>query len=614
MTYDFDVVVVGAGHAGCEAALAAARSGLRTALLTIHLDTVGQMSCNPAIGGLAKGQMVREIDALGGEMAKVADETGIQFRLLNRSKGPAVRAPRAQCDRKGYQVAMKRHVEECPGLLLRAEMVDGLAVKEGRVEGVVTAGGTVYGARAVVLTTGTFLKGLIHIGRLKVTGGRAGEPSAMRLSDDLRRLGFTVKRLKTGTPPRVNGRTVDFSKLTVQPGDETPVPFSFSTARIERPQMPCHITFTNERVHEIIRTNIDRAPLFSGQIQATGPRYCPSIEDKVMRFPDKSRHQIFLEPEGLHTHELYCNGIPTSIPADVQEEVVHNIRGLENADITRYGYAIEYDFVPPTQLKPTLETKTVLGLFHAGQINGTSGYEEAAGQGIIAGINAVRYIRDEDPLILGRDEAYIGVLIDDLVTKGTEEPYRMFTGRAEYRLLLRADNADRRLMDYGRACGLIDDSSWRRFKEKCRHIEKLTGDLRRIRREGRSLFDELRSPPVKLAELIAAQPELRQQHIPADVVEAVEIEVKYQGYISRQEREVVRLRALEDRRIPPDVDYERIGGLRREACEKLSRIRPRTLGQAGRISGIGPAELSILRVYLAAHRRLSKRTKAVEKP
>ena len=614
VSQEFDVIVVGAGHAGCEAALAAARSGLRTALLTMNLDTVGMMSCNPAIGGLAKGQIVREIDALGGEMAKVTDETAIQFRLLNRSKGPAVRSPRAQCDRRLYQLTMKRHVEECPGLVLRAELVEGLVVTNGRVEGVVIAGGTVYRARAVILTTGTFLKGLIHIGQMQIQAGRAGEPSAERLSDDFLRLGFTVRRLKTGTPPRINGLTADLAKLTPQPPDEEPVPFSFSTVRIDRPRVPCYITYTNERTHEIIRRNIDRAPLFSGQIRGIGPRYCPSVEDKVMRFGDKSRHQIFLEPEGLSTHEMYCNGISTSIPTDVQEDMVHSIEGLENAVITRYGYAIEYDFVPPTQLEPSLETKLVRGLFHAGQINGTSGYEEAAGQGIIAGINAARRVRDEEPFILGRHEAYIGVLIDDLVTKGTEEPYRMFTGRAEYRLLLRSDNADRRLMPHGRRFGLIDDATWKRFEEKCRRIKNLTADLRRLTRQGQSLFEMLKSPQVKLADVVAGEPELREQHIPREALEEVEIEAKYEGYISRQQHEVERLVAMEEQAIPPDVDYWQIPELRREAREKLSRIRPRVLGQAGRISGIGPAELSILRVYVQGRRHFPKHTGEEKSP
>lgn len=605
----FDIVVVGAGHAGCEAALSAARMGARTALLTISLDSIARMSCNPAIGGLAKGQLVREIDALGGEMGKLIDATGIQFRMINTGKGPAMHSPRAQADKNAYHMEMKRRLEAQPGLLLRQALVTSLIVEDGRVRGVRTQSGHDYTADAVILTTGTFLNGLLHFGPAKVPGGRMGEPPATDLSESLRLAGLEVRRLKTDTPPRVNGRTVRWDALEAQPGDPEPRPFSFSTDRIEREQVPCYMTHTNPRTHEIIRAALDRAPLYDGQIEAgLGPRYCPSIEIKVRRFPDKDRHLLFLEPEGRNTLEVYCNGLFTSLPRDVQEGMVHSIEGLEEAQIVRYGYAVEYDWVPPTQLKPSLETKRIAGLYHAGQINGTSGYEEAAGQGIMAGMNAARKLRGEEPLVLGRDEAYIGVLIDDLVTKGTDEPYRMFTSLAEYRLLLRQDNADRRLMKYGHANGLIPDAMWERLRQKEEAIERTIEYLRDTWHEGKTLAQILKRPEMDLDALGELDQRVDEVARESAVREQVEIELKYEGYIKRQLEQIERFRRNEDRKIPEWLDYEAIPELRGEAKEKLAEIQPESLGQTSRISGISPADISILMVYMEGRRRLQETT------
>ena len=609
MQISYDVIVVGGGHAGCEAALASARMGMQTALLTMNLDTIAQMSCNPAIGGLAKGQLVREVDALGGEMGKVIDATGIQFKLLNASKGHAVRSPRAQADKKLYQFTMKGRLEDQVNLSLRQDSIEDIIVHDKGMLALAGKSGTSYRAKAVIITTGTFLNGLIHIGNSQLKGGRFSEPSADKLSKSLQNLGFELDRLKTGTPPRLNGNSINYGILQEQVGDEQPTAFSFSTEKIHRPQIKCYITYTNSLTHEIIRSNLDRSPNFTGQIKAVGPRYCPSIEDKITRFPDKDHHQIFLEPEGLDTSEVYCNGISTSTPFDVQEAMIHSIKGLENADITRYGYAIEYDYVPPTQIKPSLEAKNVENVFLAGQINGTSGYEEAAAQGIMAGINAVLKIKGCEPFILGRSEAYIGVLIDDLVTKGTQEPYRMFTSRAEYRLVLRHDNADRRLMKYGHRYGLINKKQLTELLEREKSISETIEYLEYSKRGEDSLLKLLKRPNMCFKDLLEIDSDLRKRNISVPVQEQVEIEAKYEGYINRQKQQIEKFKKMEKLSLPPYFHYDSIPGLRKEAQQKLDRFRPVSLGQASRISGVSPADISILMVYLMS--KSKKETQSV---
>ncbi|MGL6076042.1 MAG: tRNA uridine-5-carboxymethylaminomethyl(34) synthesis enzyme MnmG [Fimbriiglobus sp.] len=607
LTFEFDVVVVGAGHAGTEAAMAAARLGMKTCLLTMNADAVGQMSCNPAIGGVAKGQIVREIDALGGVMGRCTDESGIMFKILNSSKGPAMHSPRAQCDKKLYQFTMKKWVEEQPNLTLRQELVEGLLLEDisdsglpatKRIRGVVARGDTHYLASAVILTTGTFLKAIMHTGEAKTVGGRAGDASAERMSETLASCGFELARFKTGTPCRLNGRTINFDGLAESPGDPTPRAFSFRTDKITVPQVVCHITETNAAVHALIRENLDRAPMYSGQIRSCGPRYCPSIEDKVVRFAEKESHQLFLEPEGLNTHEYYVNGISTSLPKDVQQRMLGMIRGLEKAEVMRWGYAVEYDFSPPTQLHPTLETKPVAGLYFAGQINGTTGYEEAGAQGLIAGLNAGLKIQGKGPFILDRSQAYIGVLIDDLVTKGVDEPYRMFTSRAEYRLVLRHDNADRRLTPLGRAIGSVDDDAWNRLQTKETKIAELQNQLRTTKSDGDNLGTWLRRTDTDWDALQARSPGLTEWNQTPEVVEQVVLEAKYSGYIDRQASDVERFRKMEGKPIPITFDYQAVPQLRKEAQEKLSKIRPASVGQASRVSGITPADLSVLLFYL----------------